>query len=60
MTSSNLESGSSDDPCSEIYQGKGAFSEPEARLAVVNTVTYNLLFLEPSVTQCFRTVTAGA
>uniref|UniRef100_A0A915EI24 Peptidase M14 carboxypeptidase A domain-containing protein n=1 Tax=Ditylenchus dipsaci TaxID=166011 RepID=A0A915EI24_9BILA len=25
------ESGSSDDPCSEIYQGKGAFSEPEAR-----------------------------
>uniref|UniRef100_A0A915AKK6 ShKT domain-containing protein n=1 Tax=Parascaris univalens TaxID=6257 RepID=A0A915AKK6_PARUN len=25
------ESGSSDDPCSEIYQGKTAFSEPEAR-----------------------------
>uniref|UniRef100_A0A1I8BTT3 ShKT domain-containing protein n=1 Tax=Meloidogyne hapla TaxID=6305 RepID=A0A1I8BTT3_MELHA len=25
------ESGSSDDPCSEIYQGKHAFSEPEAR-----------------------------
>ncbi|RCN28438.1 zinc carboxypeptidase [Ancylostoma caninum] len=25
------ESGSSDDPCSEIYQGTGAFSEPEAR-----------------------------
>uniref|UniRef100_A0AC34FR92 ShKT domain-containing protein n=1 Tax=Panagrolaimus sp. ES5 TaxID=591445 RepID=A0AC34FR92_9BILA len=25
------ESGSSDDPCSEIYQGKGAFSEPETR-----------------------------
>ncbi|VDK53521.1 unnamed protein product [Anisakis simplex] len=25
------ESGSSDDPCSEIYQGKEAFSEPETR-----------------------------
>lgn len=25
------ESGSSDDPCSEIYQGKHAFSEPEAK-----------------------------
>ncbi|KAF8365832.1 hypothetical protein PRIPAC_83661, partial [Pristionchus pacificus] len=25
------ESGSSDDPCSEIYQGKTAFSEPETR-----------------------------
>lgn len=28
-----LESGSSDDPCSEIYQGIFAFSEPESRLA---------------------------
>ena len=26
-----IESGSSDDPCSEIYQGKDAFSEPESR-----------------------------
>ncbi|VDM82763.1 unnamed protein product, partial [Strongylus vulgaris] len=26
-----LESGSSDDPCSEIYQGTGPFSEPETR-----------------------------
>lgn len=28
-----LESGSSDDPCAEIYQGKSAFSEPETRFA---------------------------
>uniref|UniRef100_A0A1I7W5M2 ShKT domain-containing protein n=1 Tax=Loa loa TaxID=7209 RepID=A0A1I7W5M2_LOALO len=34
------ESGSSDDPCAEIYQGKEPFSEPEAR-AVRDAVTSN-------------------
>lgn len=60
MQSDFSESGASDNPCEEIYQGSGPFSEPESRAvrdfilahkndiqAVITMHTYSQIWVHP-------------